>query len=210
MYFIKLLLSVVVLTGSFVNSSIYAEKTKVVTQEKKDKNLFESIKKMYSEFVDLIKDGTKTNNMKEFFNKYFDEKDITRTFIGSTKKDEKLIDTFIDYCAHLLKGDVIKQIKDYNISDDFSQINKKRTITIQCKLKNNNNEIVDMSVIVLSKNKKIKDLIFMKQITLVKGAKSIVNNYCEKNKKILKKMKAKERSEIFQTALKEYISGSAN
>lgn len=176
----------------------------------KDTKTFNKIKSMYAEFSKLISDGVDKAEMKKFFDKYFDEPSITKSFIGSKHKDEKLIDSFISYCVHLLKGEIISQVKDYSISDDFSQIDKKITTTFQCKLTSKTGDPIDLSVVTTNKKGKIKDLIFMKNVQLVGGARSIFKKYCEDNNKTFKKMKAKERSEIFQKAMQEYINGANN
>ncbi|MBR1944242.1 MAG: hypothetical protein IJ848_02090 [Alphaproteobacteria bacterium] len=165
------------------------------------KEEIDAVKNMYTAFQDLINSNVTEGNVKSFYDNYFDSKRMYRNFgIKKNNKDE-FDKALINYFVKLLRSDLIQKIKGYELTNDFSSISKKKSITIQCKLeKNGEDEPIKMSVILTSKNKKIKDFSIMQSFKLVKGARNIVENYCDTKNKKFNKLKGEERLQMCKEA----------
>ncbi len=170
---------------------------------------FDNVKRMYAEFVSLVGKGVSDADMDKFFTSYFDVNGVTARLMGARKNDAKLTKALLNYFKFLLNGEIIKQVKNYKLSDEFSQITKKNSIIILCKLnmenKSSTNSVLDMSVTFSAKNNKILELSFMKSVYLIKGAKNIIDLYCQENAISLRKKKIPERIDICVNALNAYI-----
>lgn len=185
-----------------IDNGNFAEKKSL----QNDTGIFNQVKLMYSEFVKLISNGVSDGEMTKFFNDYFDVSSITSRLTGSKTESAELTQMLIKYFKFLLTGQIIQQVKDYKLSDNFSQIAKKQSTIILCKLENQNSKnTLDMSVTLLQKTSKIVELAFMKSIYLIKGAKNIVDLYCQEKGINLKGQKVPERIKICITALEAYI-----
>jgi len=171
----------------------------------KDTVAFEKIKKMYAEFVKLIEDGIADEEITKFFNTHFDVEKITERFTGSKTANAQLTEALISYFKFLLSGQIIQQVKDYSLEDDFLQASKKTVINMMCKLKNSSNGVIDMSVTLLKNSQKVLELAFMKSVYLIRGAKNIVDMYCQEKAINYRGAKTTERAKICSDALNDYI-----
>ena len=198
---------------SIVTTCAEAKKAVIVNQQQntksdlqKDTAAFEKVKSMYAEFVKLIENGVTDAEITAFFNNHFDVVKITEKFTGSKTADAQLTASLIKYFKFLLNGQVIKQVKNYSLDDNFSQMSRKNSVNMLCKLKNSENGMIDMSVTLSKKSSKILELAFMKSIYLIKGAKNIVDLYCQEKVLNYKGMKVSERIKVCNDALTDYIN----
>ncbi len=208
---VKLLLTA--LCGVICLPTLNAKKAVIVSDQKKAKSdlqqdtvVFEKVKNMYAEFVKLVADSVNDVELTSFFNTYFDVEKITEKFTGSKTLDAKLTSALINYFKFLLNGQVIKQVKDYSLDANFSQMSRKNSVSMLCKLKNDQNGIIDMSVTLSRKSSKILELAFMKSIYLIKGAKNIIDLYCQEKVLNYKGMNVTERIKVCNDALVDYVN----
>lgn len=182
------------------NKNHKSKNNKYKNGKKASKEEIEAIKNMYKSFQDSINSTVTEDKVKSFYSKYFDS-NIYRTF-GIKKEQRGEFDKLlINYFVKLLSSDLIQKTKGYKLTDKFSKIGKKKSVTVKCQLKKDGeDDIIEMSV-VLTKDRKIKEFSIMNSFQLIKGAKNIVENYCtEKKGKEYKKFKANERISICKEA----------
>lgn len=210
---IKVKLLLTALCGVIWFPTLNAKKAVIVSDQKKAKSdlqqdtvAFEKVKNMYAEFVKLVADGVNDVELTSFFNTYFDVEKITEKFTGSKTLDAKLTSALINYFKFLLNGQVIKQVKDYSLDANFSQMSRKNSVSMLCKLKNEQNGIIDMSVTLSKKSSKILELAFMKSIYLIKGAKNIIDLYCQEKVLNYKGMTVTDRIKVCNDALVDYVN----
>ena len=213
----KLGLFLVALCGVAFFPTLDAKKAVIINQKQNSKNelqkdtmAFEKVKNMYAEFVKLIAGGVDDTELTIFFNNYFDVEKITEKFTGSktTSKttNAQLNASLINYFKFLLDGQVIKQVKDYSLEDNFSQMSRKNSVNMLCKLKNSQNGVLDMSVTLSKNSQKVLELSFMKSIYLIRGAKNIVDLYCQEKVLNYKGLKVEDRIKVCNDALTDYIN----
>ena len=177
------------------------EKTTKVSEEEK-----QVVKDMYKAFQKVIKDGVTQKNAKEFYDKYF-ASNIYQSFGIKKNYKDKFDEALICYFVKLLNQQTLQdQVNGHELSNEFSKISKKKSSVIKCTLKREK-QTTDMSV-VLTKDKRIKELSFLNNsIQLIKGAKTIVENYCKENKKKeYKKFKKEEKVQICEEAWKQHVN----
>ena len=145
-------------------------------------------------FQKLLNNPTK-DTIRKFYNEYFVSNTHKSFGINKSQKEEFDNALIEYYFVKFLKSEAATQANGYKLMDNMSKITNQKSKIIKCKLKKDDNTI-DMSVY-LDKHNNIKDLSIMKTFQLIKGAKTIVENYCKESKqKQYKQLKKDEKLNI--------------
>ena len=166
------------------------------------------VNKLFKEFQEIVGKETDKNKLVKFYNSNVSKNDLYKKFGLSkpSKKDKKSFDNyFVDYVSNLLSNDIVTKLANYNIKS-VSKENKKGHVSVKLQNTNDNNDIIDMTIMLTKPTKKvkvrrIKDLSIMNgAFSLTNGPKNAVNQYCKNNSKEYGQMSTKEKLEACKEA----------
>lgn len=167
------------------------------------------VREIYPKFVSIVKNGADEGEITEFANKELDTVAISKRFCGA--KNEKLIQSIIDFLIWRLKTEAIQSVKEYELAESLTAVEKNNRVDVRCNLNKKGEEPANMTITFTKVDGSLKGIVEMTVLTipLIEGIKTIVNKFCEKNGIKMNSLKSPEkRAEVCISAIKSFIKSN--
>jgi hypothetical protein len=200
-------LSAIAFAAASCSNQAFAADTKIMqnnlktgTEKTLETEAKTQVKHIYTKLSEANKD------IKTIIKDYLDVAEISKRFCGEENRDFK--DALTEYLMKRFESEAIQKIEGHPLKDEMSVIKKEKTIVVKCKLKAEDGDDIDMTVIFTTKGEilgKIKEVIIL-NLPIIDGIRTILKTYFDKSKIKINEIKdPSKRAEKCVEALKDTI-----